>query len=259
MNLLKYIPYGIQIETLLQRIPRVYILHDRRNIIVFSKARYMKHSRYKLVLGLLFVLLEGCTNMISPPVHYPPSLPTDIPPPAKINGTIYQPGYDMRIYEDKIAKRVGDVITVRLEESTKGEYKAKTKTDKKAQLNYPMPTLFGQDIPALAVQTNTEQTLDATGDSDQSDKLVGTMTVSVMQVLSNGNLVVQGETWLTINQGQKYIQLTGIIRPADIEPDNVVSSTRIGAAKITYGGRGLAGYATAGGLMTRLFNRFAPF
>lgn len=206
-----------------------------------------------------FCLLSGCMNIINPPVHYPPAVASNNIPPPKTHGSIYQAGHEIRLYEDKVARRVGDVLTVRLEEATKGEYKAKTNTDKKASLNYPVPTFFGQVLPGLEIQTNTEQKFDGTGNSDQSDKLTGKMSVSVINVLPNGDLAVQGETWLTINQGQKYIQLTGIVRQQDIEPDNVISSNRIAAAKITYGARGQAGYSSNGGILTKLFNRFYPY
>ena len=79
------------------------------------------------------------------------------------------------------------------------------------------------------------------------------------RVLSNKNLFIQGESWLTINQGQEYVQLTGVVRPEDITPNNTVSSQRIAGAQIKYGARGQAGYATSGGIMTKLFNRFAPY
>lgn len=201
------------------------------------------------------ITLTGCVA----PVRYPPALPPVVVPPPKINGTIYQPGFEVRLYQDKTAAHVGDVLTVRLEETTKGEYKAKTKTDKKAQLTYPTPTLFGQVLPGLKVDTNTQQIFDATGNSDQSNKLTGTISVTVVSVMPNGNLVVQGESWVTINQGQEYLQLRGIVRQIDIGPDNVVSSQRIADAQIIYGAQGQAGYATAGGLMTKLFNRFYPY
>lgn len=207
----------------------------------------------------LVVALSACGSVFKPDVYLPPVMPVDVPPPPKIRGTIYQPGYEVLLYEDRIARRVGDVLTIRLEESTTGEYRAKTKTDKKALLKYPIPILFGQPVPGLQVDTNTEQNFDSTGNSDQSNKLHGTITVTVMRMLSNSNMVIQGESWVTINQGQEFIQLTGIVRPEDIGPNNVVSSQRIAAAQIKYGARGQAGYATRGGLMTKLFNRFAPY
>ncbi|QBS11865.1 flagellar basal body L-ring protein FlgH [Legionella geestiana] len=204
------------------------------------------------------VLISGC-NVLYPPMMYPPAAPIDRPPPPKKNGTVYQAGYDVHLYEDPIASRVGDILTVRLEEGTKGEYRAQTRTNKLASLDYPVPIVFGQSIPAMEVQTDTEQVFDSRGDSNQSGKLFGTMSVTVVRVLANHNLMVQGETWVTINQGQDYLQLTGIVRPQDIGPNNVVSSQRIAGAQIKFGARGQAGYATQGGLFTRIFNRFYPY
>ncbi|QDP73440.1 flagellar basal body L-ring protein [Legionella israelensis] len=201
------------------------------------------------------LFLGGCAE----PVIYPPALPMDVPPPPKRNGSIYQPGYAKYLYSDKIASHIGDVLTVRLEESTRGEYRAKTKTDKRASLDYPVPIFFGHRVPELEVQTDTEQRFDGKGDSDQRDRLTGTMTVTVMNVLSNGNLVIQGESWVTINQGRKYMRIRGIVRQEDITTDNTISSQRIADAQITYGAAGQAGYATRGGLVTRLFNRFALY
>lgn len=213
----------------------------------------------RMVLMTGALALAGCDSVFTPDTYYPPSLPADVRPPPKVQGTIYQPGFEVLLYEDRIARRVGDVLTIRLEEATVGEYRAKTKTDKKALLDYPIPILFGGSVPGLQFETNTNQTFDSTGNSDQSNKLRGTISVTVLRVLPNGSMAVQGESWVTINQGQEFIQLTGIVRPEDISPGNVVSSQRVAAAQIRYGARGQAGYATRGGLMTKLFNRFAPY
>lgn len=210
---------------------------------------------------MLFIssLLDGCASRYMPPVTYPPAMPVDVPPPPKRGGTIYQAGYETDLYHDKIAYRVGDVLTVLLEESTQGEYRAKTKTDKKILNNYPLPVLFGQTVPGLVVNTNTEQSLDSLGNSDLGNKLRGTITVTVTQVLSNGNLAIQGESTMTINQGAEYVQLTGIVRPEDIRPNNIISSQRVAAAQIKYGARGQAGYATRAGVFTQFLNTFAPY
>lgn len=207
----------------------------------------------------LWVGLSACSPLLTPTEHLPAALPVDIPPPPKTNGTIFQPGYEARLFTDKVAYRIGDVLTVRLEESTDGKYQNQTLTQKTASLNYPIPTFFGHVLPNLLVQTNTDQQFDGRGRSDESNKLTGTITVTVIQLLSNNNLIVQGESWVTIDQGQEYIQLTGMVRPEDIQPNNVISSKRVANAKITYGARGQAGYASSGGLITKLFNRFAPY
>lgn len=209
---------------------------------------------------LMSLGLAGCSPLLSPVNQLPPAAPINLPPPPKMNGTIFQPGYEARLYTDRVAYRIGDVLTVRLEESTKGEYNSATKTDKKAKLHYPVPQIFGTTpLQYLNVQTDTEQTFDGKGNSNESNKLTGTITVTVVSLLPNNNLQIQGESWVTLNQGQEYIQVTGLVRPEDIEPNNTVSSQRIANAKISYGARGQAGYASSGGLMTKLFNRFALY
>ena len=85
------------------------------------------------------------------------------------------------------------------------------------------------------------------------------ISVTVVRVLTNQNLVIQGESWITINQGVEAVQLTGIVRPIDIEPGNVVSSQRIAQAQIKYSAKGQAGWASQGGLMVGLFNKYAPY
>jgi len=219
----------------------------------------MKHTYFTRYLLLAQCLLVGCSPLLTPTAHYPPTRPINIPPPPKINGTVYQPGYESRLFPDRVAFRIGDILTIKLEEATRGEYRAKTKADKRATLEYPIPTVFGKAMSALKVSSNSQQRFDGTGNSDQSNKLTGTITVTVLDVLANQNLLIQGESWVTINQGQEFVQLSGIVRPEDIRPDNIVSSQRVASANINYGARGQAGYATSGGLVTKLFNRFFPY
>lgn len=216
-------------------------------------------SKKILSLVLICTALNACRNYLPDDPYLPPVMPVDLKPPPKQGGSIYQEGFGLRLYSDRIASRVGDILTIRLEESTKGAYKAKTKTQKNQQLSYPTPTVFGQSVIGLENQSNTSQIFDAKGDSDQSNSLSGTISVTVVRVLSNQNLVVQGETWVSINQGTETIQITGIVRPIDIEPNNMVSSQRIAGAQIKYGAKGQAGYATRMGLIYQFFNRFAPY
>ena len=98
------------------------------------------------------------------------------------------------------------------------------------------------------------------GDSSQSNKLDGNVTVTVAEVLSNGNLLVRGEKRVTINQGDEFIQFSGIVRPADIEPDNTVLSTLVADAKISYTGNGMLDEVNGNGWLARVFNsKWWPF
>lgn len=90
--------------------------------------------------------------------------------------------------------------------------------------------------------------------SQQQNSLRGEITVSVHSVQPNGILEIRGEKWLTLNQGDEYIRLSGLVRADDIQNDNSVSSQRIADARISYAGRGALSDANAAGWLTRLFN-----
>ena len=112
--------------------------------------------------------------------------------------------------------------------------------------------LFGRNI--LENDIESQSAFDGEGDSAQSNTLDGDITVSVVGVLPNGNLVVQGEKWITINQGDEYIRLQGIVRPVDISTDNTVLSTKVGNAQIAYGGTGVLADTNRQGWLTRFFS-----
>lgn len=190
---------------------------------------------------------------------YPATLPIDNPAPPKTNGSIYQAGHEMSLYQDHIPGRIGDILTVRLEEQTQGEKKAKMKTNKKTDNELVLPRMKGDHIYGQTVNLNTTMDFNGEGESNQQNKLHGTISVTVTRVLSNGNLMVQGESWLTINQGREYIRLTGIVRRDDIDASNSVSSQRLADARITYSGNGQVSNASRGGVITQLLFKFFPY
>lgn len=215
-----------------------------------------------LNLLLLTLPLTGCASYFESDKHveFPPSYPEDRGIPPKENGTIYQSGYQVSLYQDRIAYHVGDILTVRLEEQTQGQKKTKTKTEKNATNQLFVNEAFGANLSrGLAIDTATDQKFDGNGESNQQNALNGKISVTVIRVLSNGSLMVQGESWITINFGREYIQLTGIVRRDDIEPDNVVSSQRLANARITYSGNGQVANASRGGILTQFFNKYWPY
>ena len=109
-------------------------------------------------------------------------------------------------------------------------------------------------IPLFEGSLNGEQGFDGAGSSSQSNSLVGDITLTVVERLPNGNLRIRGEKWVTLNQGEEFIQLSGIIRPTDIEPDNSLVSTRIADARITYSSKGVMAAANKMGWLSRFFH-----
>lgn len=213
--------------------------------------------------------VSGCSHMLDTlDLHdetvLPASLPIDNPPPRKTNGTIFQSGYEVSLYQDHIAGRIGDILTVRLEEATQGEKQAKMKTTKTDTINTnkgtgAQPIMADARIFPGIFDLGSSMEFDGKGDTNEYNKLHGTISVTVKSVLSNGNMAVQGESWITINQGREYIRLTGIVRSEDIEPGNVISSQRLADARISYTGSGQVGNSARGGLLTQLMNKFFPF
>jgi flagellar L-ring protein FlgH len=181
------------------------------------------------------------------------------------NGAIYQVGRDVALFENPIARHVGDVVTIVLSEATNAQKSATTTTSKSTSDTLPGMSLFGSPVTihgasALSANINDASKFDGTGNSAQSNSLTGFITATVARVLPNGNLYVKGEKRIWINQGQENVVLSGVIRPIDLAPDNSVSSSRVANARISYGGKGAIADANAQGWLSRFFNSpWTPF
>jgi flagellar L-ring protein precursor FlgH len=164
------------------------------------------------------------------------------------------------LFEDIKARYVGDILTIVLAEKTDAKKKANTKSSKENTLETGATTLFGRILGTdtnhnpLAIGIDSTNELTAKGNTDQSNSLSGTITVTVAEVLSNGNLYVRGQKRTKINHGDEFIRISGIVRPVDIGPNNTIPSTLVADAQITYSGEGqFADYNTTGWL-SRFFN-----
>lgn len=191
------------------------------------------------------------------------------PVPAQAaSGSIYQAGYDVVLFEDLKARRVGDILTVRLAEATDATKSSETTVDRSHSTSVTNPTILGTtpqfNLPGLLPLANTtDNTLESSlagehefggdSESDISNSLSGDITVTVADVLPNGNLVVRGEKRLNINQGNEYIKISGIVRPVDIATDNSVPSTKVADATIIYNGDGATADANRMGWLSRFF------
>jgi flagellar L-ring protein precursor FlgH len=219
--------------------------------------------RRLIAAGVLFAL-AGCVSKPSEP-NYSATWPEAVPTTAQANGAIYQAGHDVALFENAVARRVGDTLTIRLNERTNASKSSTTSTSKSTNIDLPGPTIAGRPVTVhgteiLATSVNNNAEFDGEGASTQSNRLEGDITVTVAQRLSNGNLLVRGQKWISINQGQEYVRIQGIVRPIDIDPDNSISSLRVADAMIAYGGKGALANANSPGLLARFFNLpFLPF
>lgn len=189
---------------------------------------------------------------------YTPTAPIAPGQVAPSNGAIYEVGQATPLFADARARHIGDVLTVVLQERTAAQKSADTDTAEQSEIGIEGPTVFGRGVtvggvPVLDTRIGSDKSFSGAGDSSQSNQLTGLITVTVAQVMSNGNLIVQGEKWISINQGHEYIRLRGIVRRQDIRPDNTVLSSQLANARIAYGGTGLIDNANQPGWLTRFF------
>ncbi len=215
----------------------------------------MKTPAVLLAVGLAATLLVGCsTNRKLSGDNFEATLPEDVPAAQAANGSIYQAGHDRPLFENAIARRTGDTITINLVENTAAEKSSSTTTAKKSSVGVTAPVIGGSPITALSATLGSSNSFDGAGDSAQSNKLQGNVTVTVVRRLSNGNLVVRGQKWININQGREYVRIQGIVRPIDIQPDNSIASYKVADASISYGAQGALADANQPGLLARFFN-----
>ncbi len=181
--------------------------------------------------------LAGC---VSPPPkpndpYYAPVLPRTPLPAAANNGSIYQAGFEQNLYGDRKAFRVGDIITITLNEATQASKNANSNLSKKSTTSIGLTSLFGSvpntnnplgsgDLSLNAGYSGNRAT-DGTSKAGQSNSLTGSITVTVADVLPNGIIAVRGEKWMTLNTGDELVRIAGLVRADDIATDNTVPST----------------------------------
>ena len=220
-----------------------------------------KTSSSALMLLLACIGLSGCMTTKKPEPddpRYAPTIAASMSIPQRTEGSLYQDVYGLNLFDDRKAHFVGDVITVTLSERTVSRKSSGVATGKKSSVDFnagPLlganPTLKGRELTTSLEQ---DRTFDGSADADQSNSLQGNITVTVAEILPNGNLIVRGEKWITLNRGDEFIRISGMIRPDDIAPDNTILSTRLANAKISYSGTGELANSSSMGWLSRFFN-----
>ncbi len=218
-----------------------------------------------IVIAVTLQLSVACTPLPQRDPAFAPVAPADLRPPVQNSGSIYQSGYDMRLFEDQTAKRVGDILTVTLNEQTKAKKNEDLQTQKENNMKVNAPNILGMSAAALLghdLETELEATrkFKGNGGSNQSNSLTGDISVTVIDVLPNGNLRVRGEKRVTLNQGDEYIRLSGIVRPVDITASNIIPSDKVADATIMYTGDGAVADAGKMGWLARIIqSAWFPF
>lgn len=219
-----------------------------------------------LCLAIL-VLNTGCVTIVGPTPDdpkYAHALPAENVANIVPDGSIFTNARVNSLYTDIKAHRVGDIISVELDESTKAAKDASNSTEKSNSSEISPLQIGGRGVTLHGYNTsaslNSEHNFEGTASASQSNSLRGNISVSVVEVLSNGNLVVRGEKWLMLTNGNEYIRITGIVRSEDVNADNTISSQKIANARIQYGGTGDFANTTEKGWLSKFFNsKWMPF
>lgn len=208
-----------------------------------------------LLTAAVAALAAGCISQ--DPVRQEPGYRPAYPEIARAErldqASLFQAGQGRYLFDDSRANRVGDIVTIRLEEQTTSRKSAETTYNKSSDQNVGEPTLFGSMIDDLTSQFQSDSEFNGGAESDQSNSLRGTISAVIAEVLPNGLLVVQGEKWLNLNRGEEYVRVSGLVRPEDVDGFNTVSSLRLADARIAYSGTGDFADTNKAGWLSRFF------
>jgi flagellar L-ring protein precursor FlgH len=223
---------------------------------------------------ILMFLLTGACSVLNPTVtNTPPPKEASALPPASTTtpASLWRENGEIsRLYSDNRASRVGDIVTIRIVENATGAKNATTKTAKDSSMENTFKGSFSSffDLPQRvlsflspdgSLKVTAKDSYAGNGATSRNDQLTASMTAIVTEVLPNGNLKILGHREVVVNSERQTMELTGIIRPVDVDSKNTVQSTAIADAKIAYTGFGVVDDKQHPGWLGRILNWISPF
>ncbi len=222
---------------------------------------------FKFSFIVLLALLTGCVTPATN-VHQPMTVkPVVQQPQTYRDGAIYHAGANERpLFEDRRARNIGDILTINIIENTTANDKASGSASHSGSIATTTPSITRNSATAkllLTGMTATGSTAGSYADKSAAAGAVdftGTITVTVIEVLANGNLLVSGEKQVSVNRSDEYIRFSGVVSPADIAAGNTVQSTKVADAHLEYKGRnGKLDTASVIDVLGRMFLSVLPF
>jgi len=232
---------------------------------------------YAILLAILFMGSSGCvsTGQVDSSSQ-PPPIPErySLPPaprelPVAAEGAIYNANSGS-LYRDTRARSIGDIVLVKIVETSSGVKNAETKTSRDTNLKGGVSSLFGYEtlfagkdgnhIPSLASMNATlAKDFEGKGDTQRSSTVTATISARVIDVTMNGNLQIRGYREVRVNNETQHIILSGLVRPEDVAQDNSVLSSLIADARIEYSGTGALSDKQQPGWFANLTDVVWPF
>jgi flagellar L-ring protein precursor FlgH len=232
-----------------------------------------------IVPFLIIFVLMGCstTNKKSPLVKQIEKEPMATPPlytrPVVAEGSLWSDVEGIRLYNDRRAKRLGDIVKVSIVEDPEANVNANTKTSRNSGVSASQLEMFGwmtqlaRMYPDIAQNAGTDNLItanlgtsfDGKGSSDRDGHIKAYVPAEVKQIFPNGNLFISGQREIKINLETQYVSVSGVIRPEDINQYNEIASSSIASAKIAYSGSGPIADKQRPGWFTRVLDYVWPF
>ena len=223
----------------------------------------MRTSSFKIAAALPLLALAACMGGghggLSP--EFAASYAPPPPPVPHSNGSIFQASYGYTpLTSGARAGQVGDILTIALVERTVASKSNSASTDRSGEFGIKPPSTGPLSLfDPTDIATSGDLSFNGEGEAAQSNRLNGEISVTVAEVYPNGTMLVKGQKLVNINRGDEYVQISGLVRQADIGPDNRVPSTRVADARIAYSGKGEIARASRQGWLQRFFTAVSPF
>ena len=214
------------------------------------------------IMALVLIFAPDHAHAKKPPEGFAASMPPiAAPPPPVADGAIFHVGAGYAaLVEGSRARHVGDPITVLLVESTSTSKTAGSKTQKSGSFNVIPPTAGPLGfLNPNALNASGGSSFNGAGNTTQTSSLSGSVAVTIAEVRANGTALVKGEKRLLLSQGQEWVQISGIVRLADLDEQSRISSAQIADARIEYTGNGAINRAAKEGWLSKFFNIVSPF
>ena len=223
-----------------------------------SKRNFPKN----IIVGALFIsFITGCSTQLEEraSTDFEPTLPKVLNDAKKDKyGSIYSNSQQGLFATDRRASKVGDILTVALSENFSASKSQSAKSAKKGAMKFDFPNVMTAGADDGLFDSSSDLSFDGSGSAGQNNSLRGELSVTVTKVFDNGNMEILGQKKLTLNNGDEYIRLLGIIRPEDINNQNTVQSSRIANAKISYTGAGDVADTAKKGWFSKLIDVVQP-
>jgi flagellar L-ring protein precursor FlgH len=225
----------------------------------------MAMNSLRVMFGVLVaVMVSGCNTDPSTTVHQPMTVrPTPQADNVQRDGAIYRATSTRPLFEDPRARFVGDTLTVKIVEKTTASKKTSESYERDGDVNVsiPTPTVLGRELDNIetSVNSNSSSSFENEDSGTNSNNFTGSITVTVIEVLPNGYLVVSGEKQVAINERTEFIRFSGVVNPISITPANTVNSTQIADARIESKNKQSMDTAQIVSLLSRFFLTLVPF